>query len=786
MPSAAEPIAAPPLDARIWSCAERVIFFPVRHHSPACARLLGAVIESHRPSAVLIEGPSDFNPRIAELFSDHLPPIAIYSYFATQGGGRSGAFYPFCEFSPEWVALQSGRKCGASVEFIDLPWADLAPLDRRANRYADGRLGRARYTQELCRRLGVDDWNTLWDTLFEIDPELTVPDYLERCHTFCFHARVSEGGSSLADVTREAYMIERVREALTRTAGQVLVVTGGFHSPALFAALHALPFEAKLVATENAEPVPEICERGIALTPYSYQRIDSLVGYEAGLPNPGFYHQIWKDRSATQATKRTASFRRLLAAAVSGLRARQQTASTADLIAVETAAQALATLRGHAVVWRTDLVDALLAGLIKDDMTQSGHHPFLGALNQVFRGTARGRLADGTPQPPLVADIRRTLKESSLEPDVTERVLELSLEKPAELQLSQILHRLRVLGLPGFLRKGGTDFVGRGDMSRLWEKWALRWSPEFEAACIECSIYGASLGDATGARLLEQASKLERDAEAAARLLLDSALAGWSPGFAQLHQRVVELVRTDASFVSVAKALEHLFYLYRHDEYVARNVRLEVSSLLTETYGRSIWLLESQGQSADANTVSGLRALLHAVHLAGEELGWDQTELVATLKRLGSAATTLPLLRGAAAGALWSLGIADLTEVLRQLPASPDHVGDFLNGVFAVAREESQRNADLLVAIDRLLLSYDDEQFLVALPSLRLAFTYFTPREKDHLARRLLKAVGQMETPLLPALAVLPEQAARALGFESRLCRELDLHGLRGASSSRP
>lgn len=79
-----------------------------------------------------------------------------------------------------------------------------------------------------------------------------------------------------------------------------------------------------------------------------------------------------------------------------------------------------------------------------------------------------------------------------------------------------------------------------------------------------------------------------------------------------------------------------------------------------------------------------------------------------------------------------------------------------------------------------MLLQFDEDQFLAALPSLRLAFTYFTPREKDHLARALLAAVGQHDTAPLPALAVSAEEAARALAFEARLFRELDRHGLRG------
>ncbi|GAB0751603.1 hypothetical protein MZ16F90_45290 [Escherichia coli] len=38
----------------------------IRHHSPACARLVKSLIESQRPRYVLIEGPADFNDRVDE------------------------------------------------------------------------------------------------------------------------------------------------------------------------------------------------------------------------------------------------------------------------------------------------------------------------------------------------------------------------------------------------------------------------------------------------------------------------------------------------------------------------------------------------------------------------------------------------------------------------------------------------------------------------------------------------------------------------------------------------
>ena len=107
------------------------LLLPVRHHSPACARMVRDTIGQSRPAAVLIEGPADFNERIDELFLGHRPPIAIYSYVDWQDGTRQGAYYPMCEYSPEWQALIAAQGLRSSVRFIDLPFATLAREDKR-------------------------------------------------------------------------------------------------------------------------------------------------------------------------------------------------------------------------------------------------------------------------------------------------------------------------------------------------------------------------------------------------------------------------------------------------------------------------------------------------------------------------------------------------------------------------------------------------------------------------------------------------------------------------------
>lgn len=96
---------------------EQPLIIGVRHHSPACARLVKERIERVCPRYVLIEGPADFNHRLDELFLPHQLPIAVYSYCQQQHGGAPGrsAWTPFAEFSPEWQALLAARATGAHI-----------------------------------------------------------------------------------------------------------------------------------------------------------------------------------------------------------------------------------------------------------------------------------------------------------------------------------------------------------------------------------------------------------------------------------------------------------------------------------------------------------------------------------------------------------------------------------------------------------------------------------------------------------------------------------------------
>src|SRR4051794_38899295 len=385
--------------------AERVHWFPVRHHSPAAARLVVDLINDLRPAAVLVEGPSDYNPRIGELALDHQLPIAIYSSVVLGDAGRRAAYHPFCIYSPEWQAIRTGLRNGADVRFIDLPWSVLAGTAETTNRYADRELRTAPSLEVLCARLGVDTFDDAWDLLVEVDADLDLDTYRARVEALCAELRPDDPEVvSDEDHRREAFMAERIAEALQVSSGPIVVVAGGFHAAAL-----------RAIVTEGGAPPAEPPDDAgtIALTPYDYASLDSLTGYDAGMPNPGFYHEVWLARHDDEG-QRDPPADRALTAVVTELRRAGTPISPADLIAVRTTAAALAALRGHGEVWRRDLVDGVTSSLIKDEIALGVSHPVLDAIHRVLRGGERGRLAEEAERPPFVIDLYERLARCEL------------------------------------------------------------------------------------------------------------------------------------------------------------------------------------------------------------------------------------------------------------------------------------------------------------------------------------------------------------------------------------
>ncbi|MFE7186920.1 DUF5682 family protein, partial [Streptomyces erythrochromogenes] len=93
----------------------------VRHHSPALAAVVPALLDASGADVVCVELPADFQPWL-----EHLADPETVAPVALAGTGEDGrlAFYPFADFSPELAAVRWARRSGAAVLCCDLPLSD--------------------------------------------------------------------------------------------------------------------------------------------------------------------------------------------------------------------------------------------------------------------------------------------------------------------------------------------------------------------------------------------------------------------------------------------------------------------------------------------------------------------------------------------------------------------------------------------------------------------------------------------------------------------------------------
>lgn len=719
-----------------------VEFFGVRHHSPTAALLVAERIKTRPPATVLIEGPTEFNPTIHELALDHTLPIMIYSW-APEGEGRRGVYYPLSSYSPEWLALRAAMDAGIPVKFIDAPFYLIKAEDDASfdtNRVA-----------ELCRKFGVDDLDAAIDELIDVAGNLSYDEYCHRMEMLGSILRRADA----AGQQRERFMADRIRETQALTEGTILVVCGAAHIDGLRAEL-----------SRNQQPAlwqqPEDDRYGCALTPTSYAALDALRGYSAGQPNPGFYAALFDDRS--RGKRGTAE--RLLMELITELRQAKQRVSVADAIAVLTTARGLAALRGHDEVWRTDLLDAMTASLVKDNRGED--HPLIERIRTLLRGTEVGALAAGSTRPPLVVELFTELESLELKPEVTQRLV--SIDVSAKRAQSQLLHSLLVLGVAGVTLRESALRNGV-------ETWQLGWIPEFESTLVEAARYGGNREEAVTTRLLERLGSASDGPELVADVLLAALQCGVHDLVHTITMRCTSMISQARRLTSLGAAMNKLVDAYRFGGLSDNSELSAIGDLIVASHARFCELLLALPPASDEEATDIVRSLRSALQAMERGASLDlsatiwRTALVSTARDREQALAV----RGAATGALWVMEDVATTrsgaieEQLNRID-SPVDLGEFVFGLLQLAREVVTRRPEFVGALDEELGRFSPAQFLAALPGLRRAFAAYPPRERADIAARLL---GDSAVKAVADFVVDDNALAEVVSFEHFLLDRL-------------
>jgi hypothetical protein len=230
----------------------------------------------------------------------------------------------------------------------------------------------------------------------------------------------------------------------------------------------------------------------------------------------------------------------------------------------------------------------------------------------------------------------------------------------------------------------------------------------------------------------------------------------------------------------LGRALAVVLGVWRHDRLFGTARSTTLGTVVTAAVGRVLWLAEGVRGGpapADLDRIAAVAAARDAVLHAG----LDRDPALSVMARLAADPGVPPDLRGAALGFGWSLGAGgDAVRSVRGA-AAPTVLGDWLAGLFALAREEVLAEDAVLGILDDLIGAMAEHDFLVALPALRQAFAFFPPRERETIARRLLDRRGLARTtpPDVLRLDADPVLVAEAHALEARVDGLLRREGLR-------
>ncbi len=815
--------------------SDELYWFPVRHHSPNVAFHLRRVIKERKPKIIFIEGPSQANDLIQHLTdSKTRPPVALYSSFrddenlfnlagvitaANDIAPVFPAWYPFLQYSPEYVAMMLAKEEGILVEFIDLPhFARLKPYiephlcghghdDDDVEDHEDDNgdsdndsisdqdkpvadengsndkpkrdsmeigsehlIIESQFYQQLAKVGGYRSFDEAWDSLFEMRRFEDSEVFRKEFAAFCCAARMTSLPARVhldGTIERERFMklaITRSLATLKINPTEAIVVCGGFH---LF------------LDRDDTDAPPEIPQGTVynTIVPYSFFRVSQLAGYDAGTRAPQFYQRVW-DMSIAKRHEDIAVEH--VVAVLNEARARGLILSSADAIAVSQHAEMLSRLRGRMMPVLDDLHDALVTCCCKGDPREEGATLF-GAIDAADIGHSIGRVTTALGQLPIVNDFYGKMEALELNAALgKEKRLTVEVDKREELgeRRSVFLHRLSFLEVPlCAMADNPTGDFATGKIFR--EKWHLKWSPAVESSLIDLNLYGDSIEACSLSRLREKLKADEHSAGMTSQHLIRAVDMDLPDLIYSTEEALSAAVDTDSRFVSLTQALNNLLLLDRYLVY--RSLRRgNMDELIVRCFDRACFSIAdviAVPEPEQEGIVSALIALAEATQ-QGDKHSLDR-DLFAEHVKQAAHNTMVPFLRGAFLGMLAELreiSADDLAESVRSLSkASADVMvtaGDLLDGIMAVSRTSIMLGADALInAIDELLRASEWDPFLAMLPKMRGAFERLTHNHRDSLASRVAELYGLKESRSLTELRISTSAAV----VVARIDQQVDL-----------
>ncbi|MFC5288261.1 DUF5682 family protein [Actinokineospora guangxiensis] len=733
----------------------------VRHHSPALAAVMPALLDAAAPEVLLVELPEELGEWLPHLSDPDLTAPVALSGAQRDGGGL--AFYPFADFSPELAAVRWARRAGVEVRACDLPMA------LRGGYRAGGVDHGSPLADALRGRITGRDGDDLWDRLVEATAPGQSPEAVRRAALYVGWAlRVDSGGPDGTgvdpyDLRREEWMRHAVADAAGRRCTAVI---GSFHAAALLRGPDG--------------PRPRVPESTVvtSLVPYGFGLLDERSGYPAGIRDPEWQQAVLA--AAGDPAEVEAAAARVIVALCARVRELGHPAGPAEAKEALRLAVDLARLRGLPAPGRGEVVEAVQSTLTHADPIGRGR-VVARAAQEVLVGQRTGALAPGTPRSGLAPAVERLFDELRLPGPGSREPAQLRLDplrSPLDGRREVTLRRLGVLGVP-YAEETGTTGVGGGET--LSTRWTAAWTPATAATLPVAGMWGTTLELAARGRFLARRAERETGAGHTPAAVLGELSAAAGCGLPE----VVDALLGDAGSVLVSAATlpELLSGLDQLDRLRAGHYP-GVPATVLDAHP----LLAEELEAAAVAQVDGLAGATDPADArAIVELGLRHDSrgtglrLAAALKALSEEGA--PLVAGAAGAARVLLGLIEPHELGDRVASWVDGASTSerrdvlrlgLTGVLAAAGPLLETPAALVPLLERVE-ALADQDFLERLPALRGAFVTIGPAARA----QVLAVVEERTGGKVDAVGVPdPEDLAAWLAAERAAVAVAAAHGL--------
>ncbi|NDV57119.1 DUF5682 family protein [Bacteroides sp. 519] len=772
-----------------FSANEQVMYFPVRHHSPACALHLQRTIETWNPDLLLIEGPSDsphLMPYIGNTESE--PPFCIYYSYDDKDGKineekeKYRAYYPFLEYSPELVAIRKGYEKNIPVRFIDLPYA-VQLINKEYEQpetqfyYNENKEYEVNsYTAMIAARSGCRSFSEFWESRYELGAEeKTTEAFVRNVFFLGYFMRMATPETELShreDLKREMHMATEIRQSLGEYK-RILVIAGAYHIKGLMEFVKSGE-EVKLKPC-NPDHVAAY------LMPYTFKEADSKSGYAAGMPFPAFYQSVWQklgkqkepyDTTILDYIIKTARFAR-----------KTQAISIPDEINALNMARSLAMLRNKPAAGVYELLDGVKSSFVKGDISATSTFE-IDFLLRLLSGMGAGKVAANEFIPPVVLEFRalcalHRLKLSNVErQEVTLDII----KNPAHYRKSRFLHQLTFLNTGFCSLQSGPDYVNRTDKNLVRETWICRFSTQVETRLIDLSVYGASLSQIC-ASMIEKEFKDNMTAEELSKLLISVQVMGVEGFYNAYEETIQDVIRQEKNFITLCKFLANLRYLANMQQLMDGEVHPLIPELFRMAFQGAttlVFLMKQVTEAEEQEVCEQMRNLYGFTLDPATTL--DLEYFTRAVKDVVDDSFSNSRFFGTCLAIRYKQGYIQQEMFCNQITAyltssinEPEQAASFICGLFLIARDILFTDRRILEALDKVIDAVDNEKFLGILPNLRYAFTSFLPLELNRLSREIADYHNVSDEELAGSVIVSQEQVKQGILLDSLVGEALKL-----------